>query len=87
MAEFVPTQRCCATHTDWPQLTQHLIECFPEISLKTIISIVNRTRQAEAEFALPEDQQLETAEIIVRSELMQLVGPGKRASSSTEPLV
>jgi hypothetical protein len=100
MVEFVPTQRCCSSHFDWPHLTQHLIESFPEISLEKIISIVSRTRQAEAEFGLPEDQQLETAEIIVRSELMQLVGmegaspqpdreshPGTRGSTSAEPLV
>jgi hypothetical protein len=74
MAEIVPPQRCCSSHANWPQLTQHLVEGFPDIPLVEIVGLVSRTREAEARFGLPEDQHLETAEAIVRNQLMQLAG-------------
>jgi hypothetical protein len=74
MTETVPTQRCCPSHTDWPQLTQHLVESFPGIALEEIVGIINRTRQAEEAFGLPEAEHLATGEIIVRHQLIQLAG-------------
>jgi hypothetical protein len=65
---------CCESHQDWPQLTQHLVESFPDIPLVEIVGIVNRTREAEKVFGLPEAEHLATAEIIVRNQLMQLAG-------------
>jgi hypothetical protein len=76
MTAVVPTQPCCPSHTDWPQLTQHLVESFPDIPLEEIVGIVNRTRQAEAAFGLPDAEHLATAEIIVRHQLMQLADMG-----------
>jgi hypothetical protein len=74
-----PTQRCCPSHTDWPQLTQHMVESFPEIPIVEIVGILNQTRHAEAMFGLPEAEHLATAEAIVRHQLMQLAGQGRSA--------
>jgi hypothetical protein len=79
MTASVSTQRCCPSHTDWPQLTQHLVESFPDIPLVEIVGIVNQTRQAEATFSLPDAEHLATAEVIVRHRLMQLVSPSIQA--------
>jgi hypothetical protein len=69
----VISRPCCDSHTDWPQLTQHLVEGFPDVPLEEIVGIVNRTRQAEEAFGLPDAHRLATGEIIVRHQLMQLV--------------
>jgi hypothetical protein len=74
MTEIVPAQRCCSSHTDWPQLTQHLVESFPDLPLVDIVGIVNRNRHAQGEFGPPPEQQLATAEIVIRHELTQLAG-------------
>ena len=79
MTESVPTQRCCPSHDNWPQLTQHMVETFPDIPLEEIVGIVNRTRRAEAAFGLPAAEHLATAEVIVRHQLMQLAGQGGTA--------
>jgi hypothetical protein len=79
VTESVPTQRCCPSHEDWPQLTQHLVVSFPDIPLEEIVGIVNRTRQAEEAFGLPPAEHIATAELIVRHQLIQLVDPGPRA--------
>jgi hypothetical protein len=71
MTAVVPIRPCCSSHEDWPQLTQHLVESFPDIPLEEIVGIVNRTRRAEAAFGLPEAEHLATAEIIVRHQLTQ----------------
>jgi hypothetical protein len=88
MTESVPTQRCCPSHEDWPQLTQHLVESFPDIALEEIVGVVNRTRQAEAAFGLPDAEHLATAEVIVRHQLMQLTdkaGPAPRLVPESRP--
>jgi hypothetical protein len=76
MTDILPTQRCCESHKNWPELTQHLIEGFPDLPLEDILGIVNRTRRAEADFGLPEDERLATAEVIVRHQLQKLAGLG-----------
>jgi hypothetical protein len=70
----VVSRPCCAFHEDWPQLTQHLVESFPDIPLEEIVGIVNRTRRAEEAFGLPAAEHLVTGEIVVRHQLMQLSG-------------
>jgi hypothetical protein len=79
MTAVVPTQPCCPSHEDWPQLTRHLVESFPDMPLEDIVGIVNRTRQAEKAFGLPETEHLATAEVIVRHQLMQLTDPSGSA--------
>jgi hypothetical protein len=70
----VISRPCCDSHKDWPQLTQHLVEGFPDVPLEEIVGIVNRTRRAVVDFALAEAEHLATAEVIVRHQLMQLMG-------------
>jgi hypothetical protein len=69
----VISRPCCESHKDWPQLTQHLVEGFPDVALEEIVGIVARTRKAEEAFGLPDAQHLATGEIIVRHQLMQLM--------------
>jgi hypothetical protein len=72
----VISRPCCDSHKDWPQLTQHLVESFPDVPLVEIVGIVNRIRAAVFDFGLAEAEHLETAEIIVRHHLLQLEGQG-----------
>jgi hypothetical protein len=74
MTDLIPSHRCCPSHADWPQLTRHLIESFPDVPLVEIVGVVNRTRRAQSQFGPPDSEQLRTAEIIVRHQLMQLTG-------------
>jgi hypothetical protein len=74
MTETVAVASCCASHKGWPQLTQHLLTCFPDVPLVEIVGIVNQTRHAEAEFGLPDEERLKIGEVIVRHQLMQLSG-------------
>jgi hypothetical protein len=87
MTEIV-SRPCCESHRDWPQLAQHLVESFPDIPLVEIVGLVNRTRQAEAAFGLPEVEHLATAEIIVRHQLVQLsehAGSAPRLTPESHP--
>jgi hypothetical protein len=63
-----------------------MVEAFPDIALEDIVGIVNRTRQAETAFGLPEAEHLATGETIVRHQLMQLQainGPSPRLDPET----
>jgi hypothetical protein len=71
----VISRPCCDSHKDWPQLTQHLVEGFPDVPLVEIVGIVNRTRRAVFDFGLAEADHLATAEVIIRHQLMQLTDP------------
>jgi hypothetical protein len=76
MADVIPAPRCCPTHASWTDLVQHLIAAFPQIDPAEVVDIVARARRAEAEFGLPEDEHLETAEVIARHQLLQLTSQG-----------
>jgi hypothetical protein len=74
MTEIVSPQWCCSSHADWPQLTQHLVESFPDLPLVDIVEVVNRSRHARGGVGSPAEQQLATAEVAIRHQLMQLAG-------------
>jgi hypothetical protein len=76
MTDSIPTPRCCESHHSWTDLVQHLISAFPQVDPGEVVDIVTRARRAEAEFGLPEDQRLETAEVIARHQLFQLTAQG-----------
>jgi hypothetical protein len=76
MTDSIPAPRCCESHGSWSDLVQHLIAGFPQIDPAEVVDIVARTRRAEEEFGLPEDQRLETAEVIARHQLTQLTAQG-----------
>jgi hypothetical protein len=58
MVEIVTPRQRCPSHANWPQLTQHLVEKFPDVPLVDIVGLVSQTREAEARFGLPAAQQL-----------------------------
>jgi hypothetical protein len=72
MAESIPAPRCCESHASWSDLVQHLIAHFHQVDPGEVIDILSRARRAGAEFGLAEDEQLETAEVIARNQLLQL---------------
>jgi hypothetical protein len=72
MTDQVPTPRCCDSHTSWNDLVQHLLAAFPQVDPGEVVDIVARARRAEEEFGLPDEQRLETAEVIARHQLIQL---------------
>jgi hypothetical protein len=72
MADPVPTPRCCDSHTSWTDLVQHLVAAYPQVDPAEVVDVVARARRAEEEFGLPDDQRLETAEVIARHQLIQL---------------
>jgi hypothetical protein len=76
MADVIPAPRCCPTHSSWTDLVQHLIAAFPKIDAAEVVDIIARARRAEEEFGLPEDEHLETAEVIARHQLLQLTSQG-----------
>jgi hypothetical protein len=76
MADLIPTPRCCPSHTSWTDLVQHLIASFPQVDVAEVVDIISRARRAEEEFGLPDEERLETAELIARHQLVQLTNQG-----------
>jgi hypothetical protein len=76
MTDSIPAPRCCESHTSWPDLVQHLIAAFPQVEPAEVVDIVARARRAEEEFGLPDEERLETAELIARHQLIQLTAQG-----------
>lgn len=76
MTDSIPAPRCCKSHASWSDLVQHLITGFPQVDPAEVVDIVARARRAEEAFGLPDDQRLETAEVIARHQLLQLTGQG-----------
>jgi hypothetical protein len=74
MTELVPVERCCASHQDWAELTDHLTARFPQVGEDKVAELVAAAQRAEQHFGLPIAEHLATAEIIVRHELLQLTG-------------
>lgn len=74
MSDSLPVQRCCESHGDWTELTEHLIAAYADVPAERITELVVGTRRAEEVFGLPEAERLATAELIVRYQLMQLTG-------------
>jgi hypothetical protein len=72
MAESLPSPRCCESHGSWSDLVQHLIEHFPDVDPGEVVDILYRARRAAAQFGLPEDERMPTAEVIARNQLLQL---------------
>jgi len=71
-AERLP--RCCPEHQDWPTLTQHLVEEFPEIAIGDIVREVRRAKDAVEQVALDDADALITGELIARHQLSMLCG-------------
>jgi hypothetical protein len=71
-AEAMP--RCCETHPDWPTLSQHLVEDFPDIPIDDLVGEVRRARDAVERVSLPTEEALAIGELIIRHQLMMRAG-------------
>src|SRR5690348_8042031 len=69
-----PLPRCCPAHRDWPELTQHLVDDFPEIPLRDVVREVARARDATTTASLEGADALETGEVIARHQPMLMAG-------------
>jgi hypothetical protein len=74
MQELIPTPRCCPSHDGWAELSQHLIDLFPAMRAPEVLDVVLRSRASVEAFGLPENEHLQTVEIMSRYQLMQLSG-------------
>lgn len=69
-----PVPRCCDVHDDWSVLCEHLMAGFPAVPANEVVIEVAKARQAVERFALPQDEQFSTAELMARYHLMVLDG-------------
>jgi hypothetical protein len=73
-------QRCCPRHDDWAVLRDHLIDSFPTLGPVAVSAEIERARAAVEQFGLPAEEAIDTAEMVVRNQL--LVVTGERADTS-----
>ncbi len=66
--------RCCPSHRDWLTLRDHLARQFPTVQGQRVEDEIDRARAAVEMFDLTECEQVPTAELIVRHNLMLLTG-------------
>jgi hypothetical protein len=71
---LTPTTRCCPSHNGWAELSRHLIGRFPAMRAAEVMDVIVRSRASVEAFGLPEDEHLQTVEIMSRYQLMQLCG-------------
>lgn len=76
----MPITRCCAQHSDWATLTQHLLAAFPAVDPADVVSEVVEARAVSDRFSLETAEALELAEVIVRHKLMLLTGEAPDAA-------
>jgi len=69
-----PLPRCCPTHPDWPTLSQHLVDSFPEVPVSYVVREVRRAQDAVDHVSLDSAEALEIGELIVRHQLMMRAG-------------
>lgn len=66
--------RCCPSHPDWPTLTQHLADEFPEVTIGDLVREVGRAKEAVEHVSLDSTEALAIAELIARHQLLMLSG-------------
>jgi hypothetical protein len=69
-----PLPRCCPTHANWPDLVQHLVDCFPDVTVGDIVREVGLAKQATQAAGLSQQEALATGELIARHQLMLIAG-------------
>lgn len=74
MTVLSPFMKCCETHDGWGELAEHLVALFPELRAAEVVDVLRRARDAAIDFELPENEQLQTVEIMVRYHLLQISG-------------
>jgi len=66
--------RCCTRHPDWPTLSQHLVDEFPELAPADIVREVGRAKEAVEHVRLDLTEALAVGELIARHQLLMLSG-------------
>jgi hypothetical protein len=74
MTELSPIMKCCESHDGWGELAGHLVALFPDLRVGEVVDVMRRARDAVNEFGLPESEHLQTVEIMVRYQLLQISG-------------
>jgi hypothetical protein len=69
-----PVLKCCETHDGWGELAEHLVALFPDVRVGEVVDVIRRARDAVTDFGLPEGEHLQTVEIMVRYQLLQISG-------------
>jgi hypothetical protein len=67
-------QRCCDSHADWQELTEHLLADYADVARDQVIDQVARARAAVQTFGLDSAEQIAMAEVLARHQLMLLTG-------------
>jgi hypothetical protein len=70
---FQPIPRCCEAHTDWETLARHLVDSFPQASLRDVAQEL-RVAKDVIELCDLGDDALQVAELIARHRLMLSTG-------------
>ncbi|MBV9291112.1 MAG: hypothetical protein JO222_01585 [Frankiales bacterium] len=82
-ARFVPDARqgsveslprCCASHSDWTTLSEHLLREFPQLPIGDLLREVGAAKVAAMSVGLEAQDALEVGELIARHQLLILVG-------------
>jgi hypothetical protein len=66
--------RCCASHSDWPTLTEHLLREYPQLEIRDLLREVSTAKTAVTNVGLDEEDALEVGELIARHQLLILTG-------------
>ena len=74
MASERQLQRCCPSHDDWTVLRDHLVASFPTLDPLAVAEEVERARAAVERFGLPPPEGIDTAEMVVRNQLLLVTG-------------
>jgi hypothetical protein len=74
MATERQLERCCPRHDDWTVLRDHLITGFPTLDPVAVAMEVERARAAVERFGLQAEEGLDTAEMVVRNQLLLVMG-------------
>ena len=68
------SSRCCARHSDWATLAQHLLEEFPDATITEIVRQVRNARDAVEGHGIDDKEAVTVGEAIVRNQLCLLTG-------------
>lgn len=69
-----PLPRCCPRHNSWSQLSEHLLNEFPELPIGDVVREIRRAKDAVEQVSLDEAEGVELGELIVRHQLLVLSG-------------
>lgn len=80
-----PMERCCDSHPDWPTLTQHLIDAFPELTLEEIVRAVAEAKTATDTMDYTGGEALVTGELLARQQLLERSAGGGSPVGAPQP--